>query len=51
MNNTIEYKGYVGSVEFSESDEYGSSKINGIIFTDWKISPCSYCKIILGLSV
>ncbi len=30
MNNTIEYKGYVGSVEFSEKDELFFGKIQGI---------------------
>lgn len=30
MNNTIEYKGYVGSVEFSEADELFFGKVQGI---------------------
>ncbi len=30
MNNTMEYKGYVGSVEFSESDEVFYGKALGI---------------------
>lgn len=30
MNNTIEYKGYVGSVEFSESDGVLFGKVQGI---------------------
>lgn len=30
MNNTIEYKGYVGSVEFSEADHLFYGKIQGI---------------------
>lgn len=30
MNNTIEYKGYVGSVEFSETDGLFFGKIMGI---------------------
>ena len=30
MNNTIEYKGYVGSVEFSEEDGVFFSKVQGI---------------------
>lgn len=30
MNNTIEYKGYVGTVEFSENDDLFFGKIIGI---------------------
>ena len=30
MNNTIEYKGYVGSVEFSEEDGLFYGKVQGI---------------------
>ena len=30
MNNTIEYKGYVGSVEFSEEDGLFFGKVMGI---------------------
>ncbi len=30
MNNIMEYKGYVGSVEFSESDELFFGKVQGI---------------------
>lgn len=30
MNNTMEYKGYIGSVEFSESDELFYGKVLGI---------------------
>ncbi len=30
MNNTMEYKGYIGSVEFSEEDELFFGKIMGI---------------------
>ena len=30
MNNTFEYKGYVGSVEFSESDQILFGKVQGI---------------------
>ena len=30
MNNLIEYKGYVGSVEFSESDGVFFGKVQGI---------------------
>ena len=30
MNNTIEYKGYVGSVEFSEADGVFFGKVQGI---------------------
>lgn len=30
MNNTIEYKGYVGSVEFSEEDGVFFGKVQGI---------------------
>lgn len=30
MNNTMEYKGYIGSVEFSESDELFYGKVQGI---------------------
>lgn len=30
MNNTIQYKGYVGSVEFSEADELFYGKVQGI---------------------
>ena len=30
MNNTMEYKGYVGSVEFSESDQVLFGKVQGI---------------------
>ena len=30
MNNTIEYKGYVGSVEFSEADQLLYGKVQGI---------------------
>lgn len=30
MNNTMEYKGYVGSVEFSESDGLFYGKVQGI---------------------
>ena len=30
MKNTIEYKGYVGSVEFSESDEVFFGQVQGI---------------------
>lgn len=30
MNNTMEYKGYVGSVEFSETDQILFGKVQGI---------------------
>lgn len=30
MNNTIQYKGYVGSIEFSEDDEIFFGKVLGI---------------------
>ena len=30
MNNTIEYKGYIGSVEFSEADRVFFGKVQGI---------------------
>ena len=30
MNNTIEYKGYIGSVEFSEKDKIFYGKVMGI---------------------
>lgn len=30
MNNTIEYKGYIGSVEFSEADGVFFGKVMGI---------------------
>ena len=30
MNNTIEYKGYIGSVEFSETDQILFGKVQGI---------------------
>lgn len=30
MNNTIQYKGYVGSIEFSEEDELFFGKVLGI---------------------
>ena len=30
MNNIMEYKGYVGSVEFSEKDEVFYGKVQGI---------------------
>lgn len=30
MNNTIEYKGYIGSVEFSETDGVFHGKVQGI---------------------
>ena len=30
MNNTIQYKGYVGSVEFSEEDNLFFGKVLGI---------------------
>ena len=30
MNNTLEYKGYVGSVEFSETDKIFYGKVQGI---------------------
>jgi len=30
MNNTMEYKGYIGSVEFSEEDSLFFGKVNGI---------------------
>ena len=30
MNNTIQYKGYVGSVEFSEEDSIFYGKVLGI---------------------
>ena len=30
MNNTIEYKGYVGSIEFSETDGVFFGKVQGI---------------------
>ena len=30
MNNTLEYKGYVGSVEFSEQDRIFYGKVKGI---------------------
>lgn len=30
MNNTIEYKGYIGSVEFSEEDNLFFGKVMGI---------------------
>ena len=30
MNNTIEYKGYIGSVEFSEKDSVFHGKVQGI---------------------
>ena len=30
MNNTMEYKGYIGSVEFSEQDQLFFGKVQGI---------------------
>ena len=30
MNNTMEYKGYIGSVEFSEADQILYGKVQGI---------------------
>ena len=30
MNNTLEYKGYIGSIEFSESDSVFYGKVMGI---------------------
>ncbi len=30
MNNIMEYKGYIGSVEFSESDELFYGKVQGV---------------------
>ena len=30
MNNTMEYKGYIGSVKFSEKDEVFYGKVQGI---------------------
>ena len=30
MNNTMEYKGYIGSVEFSEADAVFHGKVQGI---------------------
>jgi hypothetical protein len=30
MNNTIEYKGYIGSVEFSAEDQVFYGKVQGI---------------------
>ena len=30
MNNTMEYKGYIGSVEFSETDQILFGKVQGI---------------------
>ena len=30
MNNTMEYKGYIGSVEFSEADQILFGKVQGI---------------------
>ena len=30
MNNTMEYKGYIGSVEFSETDQILYGKVQGI---------------------
>lgn len=30
MNNTMEYKGYIGSVEFSETDGVYFGKVQGI---------------------
>ena len=30
MNNTMEYRGYVGSVEFSEADQLLFGKVQGI---------------------
>ena len=30
MNNIMEYKGYIGSVEFSESDEIFYGKVQGV---------------------
>ena len=30
MKNTIEYKGYIGSVEFSETDKVFFGKVMGI---------------------
>ena len=30
MNNTMEYKGYIGSVEFSEADSIFHGKVQGI---------------------
>ena len=29
MNNTMEYKGYIGSVEFSEADQFYLAKFRG----------------------
>ena len=31
MNNTMEYRGYVGSVEFSEADQLLFGKVQGIL--------------------
>ena len=30
MNNTMEYKGYIGSVEFSEADQIIFGKVQGM---------------------
>lgn len=35
MNNTIQYKGYVGSVEFSEEDGIFFGKVMGILLFDF----------------
>ncbi len=35
MNNTIQYKGYVGSVEFSEEDGIFYGKVMGDSFPDF----------------
>ena len=31
MNNTIQYKGYIGSVEFSEEDSIFYGKVMGFV--------------------
>ena len=50
MNNTIQYKGYVGSVEFSEEDGIFYGKVMGIRSLTWGVyiwqkgySPLAYC--------
>ena len=51
MNNTMEYKGYIGSVEFSEADQILYGKVQGIrSLISYELSPNSL-KISIALSM
>ena len=50
MNNTIEYKGYIGSIEFSPEDGVFFGKVQGVkALISYEGSNASDCKVRMPL--